>query len=367
MRFKHLLALAAIVGFSLCLLAPSVQALQEKNQEKKAPESNIIIIPDKVKTVLNEGLKTKQPRPDIPFSIVWHIYLPARENMHSIFFFKVRNADLGFMPMTAAPQSPETQEEKGQEKAQTQEAEAAPTTLQASGHVFLQFNRLENHIPQELIKEVYIPLNLQVDSSSYDPNKEEIYSTAYPLPPGNYILSMAVTSLNLEKIGTQYFEFSLPNALSYTKELGTTPVFFVKNIKRMPEPETKAEVHKDFFTYSVLRIEPNIEHLFHVGDNLDIFFFIFGAVPDQQGKYNLDVNYEVDKGEEKIIRYATAHYDAPLISQPLPMKKTVLIKKGEEEKKEQRDIESGQYTLNVNITDKISGRSVTKSINFEVK
>jgi len=361
MRFKHLLALAVIVGFSFCLLAPSVNALQEKNQEKKAPESNIIIIPDKVKTVLNEGLKTKQPRPDIPFSIVWHIYLPARENMHSIFFFKVRNADLGFTPMTAAPQSPETQEEKAQE------AEAAPTTLQASGHVFLQFNRLEDHAPQELVKEVYIPLNLQADSSSYDPNKEELYSTAYPLPPGDYILSMAITSLNLEKIGTQYFEFSLPNALSYTKELGTTPIFFVKNIEKTAEPETKAEVHKDLFTYSVLRIEPNIERFFHVGDNLDIFFFVLGAVPDQQGKYNLDINYEIDKGEEKVIQYATAHYDAPLISQPLPMKKTVLIKKGEEEKKEQRDIEPGQYTLNVNIIDKISGRSVAKSINFEVK
>lgn len=367
MKFKHLLALVVILVFSFCLLAPSLPTFQKKDQEKEAPQSNIIIIPDKVKTVLNEGLKTREARPDIPFSIVWHIYLPARENMHSIFFFKVRNADLGFVPMAPSSQSPAPQKEKGQEKTQAQEAEAAPTTLQASGHVFLQFNRLEDHTPKELVKEVYIPLNLQVESSSYDPNKEEFYSTAYPLPPGHYILSMAITSLDLEKIGTQYFEFNLPNALSYTKELGTTPIFFVKSIKRMPEAETKAEVHKDFFTYSVLQIEPNIEHLFHVGDNLDIFFFIFGSVPDQQGKYSLDVNYEVDKGEEKVIRYATAHYDAPLISQPLPMKKTVLIKKGEEERKEQRDIEPGQYTLNINIKDKISGRSVIKSVNFEVK
>ncbi len=365
MKFKHLLALAVILIFSFCLFAPSLPAFQKKDQEKKAPESNIIIIPDKVKTVLNEGLKTREVRLDIPFSIVWHLYLPARENMHSIFFFKVKNADLGFMPMSTAPQA--TKEEKGQEKTKAQEVEAAPATLQASGHVFLQFNRLEDNTPKELVKEVYIPLNLQVDSSSYDPNKEELYSTAYPLPPGNYILSMAITSLDLEKIGTQYFEFNLPNGLSYTEELGTTPVFFVKSIKRMPEAETKAEVHKDFFTYSVLQIEPNIEKAFHVGDNLDIFFFILGSVPDQEGKYSLDVNYEVDKGEEKVIRYATAHYDAPLVSQPLPMKKTVLIKKGEEERKEQRDIEPGQYTLNIIINDKISNRSVTKSVNFEVK
>lgn len=367
MKIKHLTTFTLILGFILYSISSPASAFQKKNQEKKGKETKIIIIPQKVKSVFEEGLKTRQARLDIPFSVVWHIYLPARENMHSVFFFKVKNADLGFSPLTAPPESPEKKQEKKKEKVTPPEAETAPTTLQASGHIFLQFNRLENKTAQELIKEVYIPFTLQVESDSYDPDKEEIYSTGYPLPPGNYLLSMAIASLDLEKIGTQYFEFSLPNALSYTKELGTTPIFFVKDIKRVAAAETKAEVHKGFFTYSVLQIKPNIERIFSVGKNLDIFFFIFGAAPSQEGKYNIDVNYEVLKGEERVIRYATAHYDAPLISQPLPLKKTVLIKKGEEERKEQRDIEPGKYTLNINITDKVSGNSVKKTLDFEVK
>ncbi|MBC8357670.1 MAG: hypothetical protein H8E54_01825 [Candidatus Aminicenantes bacterium] len=49
------------------------------------------------------------------------------------------------------------------------------------------------------------------------------------------------------------------------------------------------------------------------------------------------------------------------------MEKTVLVKSGTTETKEKRNIEPGKYTLSMTITDKISGKSVSKSINFEVK
>jgi len=90
-------------------------------------------------------------------------------------------------------------------------------------------------------------------------------------------------------------------------------------------------------------------------------------MPTEEGKFDIDVNYEVFKGEERVIQYATAHYDAPIISQPLPMKKTVVIKSEEGEKKEQRDLEPGNYTLHISIEDKVSGNSVKKSIDFDVK
>jgi len=50
------------------------------------------------------------------------------------------------------------------------------------------------------------------------------------------------------------------------------------------------------------------------------------------------------------------------------MKKTVIIKSEEEgEKKEPKDLEPGAYTLSVKIKDNVSGKSLTKEINFEVK
>jgi len=337
--------------------APSL-AFLNKNQEKKEQEADVIIIPEKVKSVFEEGMKTRESRLDIHFSIVWHTFLPAQQNLHCVFYFKVKNAELGFLPVTPA--------EKEEEETSPPETETPTAQLQTSGHVFLQFNRLEDDIPQEIVREVYIPLKLVVDSGTYEPDKEEIYSTGYPVPSGNYLLSMAIASKDLGKIGTQYYEFSLPDIVT-PEEMMTTPIFFIREIKRMPSPETTAEAHKDFFTYSVLQITPKIENIFSAGENLDIFFFVFGATAGEEGKFNIDVNYEITKGEEKVIRYQTAHYESPIVSQPLPLKKTVLIKSEEGEKKEQRDLEAGNYTLHISIEDKVTGISMTKSVDIEVQ
>jgi hypothetical protein len=61
----------------------------------------------------------------------------------------------------------------------------------------------------------------------------------------------------------------------------------------------------------------------------------------------------------------------PLVSHPLPMKRTVIIRSTKEgettEKTETRDIEPGKYTLHFAVKDKISGLTLNKSIDFEVK
>ncbi len=357
---KRLIIAALLVLFIMSSISAPGLAYLNDNQEKKDQETEYIIIPDKVKSVFEEGMTARESRLDIPFSIMWHTFLPAQQNLHCVFYFKVKNADLGFSPLTP------TEKEIKTEEITPPEAETPKAQLQASGHVFLQFNRLEENIPQEVVKEVYIPLNLVVDSETYDPDKEEIYSTGYPIPSGNYILSMAIASQDLGKIGTQYFEFSVPNTV-LTEELMTTPIFFIQAIKRIATPETTAQVHKDFFAYSVLQITPKIENIFSVGENLDIFFFIFGATAEEGGKYNIDVNYEITKGEEKVIRYQPAHYESPIVSQPLPMKKTVLIKSEEGEKTEQRDLEAGNYTLHITVEDKVTDSSLTKSVDFEVQ
>jgi hypothetical protein len=284
---------------------------------------------------------------------------------------KIKNSDLGFAPPVLAPQK----QEKAKEKEKKEKEEAAPAAeaqtppqLEAKFNVFLQFNSLGENTPPQVVREVYVPALLVTESSSYDPAKEEIYSIGYPTYSGKYLLAMAITSLDLKKIGTFYYEFSIPDARSFTKELDTTPIFFVKDMKQMSAPETIVGLHKGFFTYSILQVVPNLNNIFSSGENLDIFLFVFGAQPNEQQRYQLETNYEIKKGEEVIIRFATATYESLLISQPLPMKQTVIIKSEKEgEKTESRDLAAGNYSLSIKIVDKVSGNSVTKSVDFEVK
>jgi len=352
MTFRTLINMVIISGIILSLTSVMFLCAQTE-------QTTTVTIPEQVKAVFQEGMHTREARSDIPFQITQRLYLPAQQNLHAIFFFYAKNVALGFAPPAAA-------EEVSQE-----EQQPAGTKLVAGNYVFLQFNKLENDVPGELVKELYIPLNLEVDASSYDPEKEEMYTTGYPLPPGNYLLSMAITSRDFLRIGTQYFEFSLPDPLSYTDTLETTPVFFAKKLTQVTGPETVVEIHKGFFAYSILQIEPNLEHVFYPHENLDIFFFIFGSQADAQSQSDIDVHYEVYKGEELIINFEPQKYDAPLVSQQLPMKRTVLIRttKGTEtsERTERRDLEPGNFTLSIDIKDNISGKTVKKTVDFRIR
>ena len=355
MKSKSLITTALLLGlFAASFVVATPLAAQEPQ-----PQEARVVIPDQVRAALQAGMEARQPRLDIPFAIMEQdIYLPAQMNLHRIFYFKVKNADLGFV----APAQPA--EKEGQE---VTSFDSSPAMLRAQNHIFFHYKQLDGTFE----KEVYIPLLLQVDGSSYDPEKEELYTTGYPLPPGSYLLSMAIASQDLGKIGIQYFEFSLPDPMAYTEELGATPVFFVNKMDRMSAPETRSEIHKDFFTYSVLQVETNLTNEFSPDANLDVFFFIFGAQPNEQGRNDIEVSYEVLQGEEAVIRYAQTKYDLALVSQPLPLKRTVLIKTTKEgkttERQEQRNLEPGMYTLSINIKDNLSGKTLKKAVDFSVK
>ncbi|MFO7866767.1 MAG: hypothetical protein R6V02_08155 [Candidatus Aminicenantes bacterium] len=353
MRIKKLMVPAIILGVIISIVHPLPAGAQEEQEE-----SEVIYIPPEVKAELKKGMEHRTPRLDIPFVIFEHFYLPARENIHSIFLFKAKNENLDFTPPAA-----ETEEE-----AEAQQPMEESSLLVSDLNAFLWFDQLDG----DYEKEVYIPFQLQEEKDDYDPEEEPMYSAGYPLPPGKYLLSMAITSKDLQEIGTQYFEFELPSPVDFQDDLDTTPVFFARDIQQMEAPETTTEIHKGFFTYSILRIEPVLENVFAQGEHLDVFFYVFGAQPDpESNKFNLTANYELVEDDEVIVRYAEASYDAPIISQPLPLERTVLIqkKKGEEiieEKKETRDVEPGEYTFIIQLQENVSGKSLEKNIKISV-
>ena len=357
MKTKRLIIPVILVVFPLSFLPTIVfaQVNKEAKQEK-------VFIPKEVKTVLQDGLAAKQGRADIPVSVNRHFFLPAQENLYGIFYLKIKNSDLGFAP--AAPAA-----------AQLPGQPPAVQPLQASFNIFLQFNKVDPDKGLQPFREVYVPASLQEDPAAYDPEKENLYSFGYPLPGGQYMMALAITSLDLKKIGTAYFDFTLPDPRSFTEALGSTPMLFTKKMDQSDTPETKTVLHKDLFAYSILKIQPNLENAFAVGENMDLLLYIFGGQPnaDDPQKFSLETNFEVmkydeaKKAEETVIRWATQNYDAPLVIQTLPLKQTLVIKDDKGERKETRDLPAGKYSLALKMTDKNSGRLLSQATAFEVK
>jgi hypothetical protein len=336
-------------------LIPEIRAQQGKEQSE--------IIPDEVKSVLMQGMESREVRTDIPFSITDYYYLPASENLYFILLFKVKNADLGYAPVTP--------DQKKEQQEQQAFVEKSPERLQNRFDVFMIFKQLEG----DYEKELFIPAGFQINQDLYDPEKEEMYSTGYILPPGKYILSMALTQNNYQKIGTQYYEFEIEDPAAFGDKLGVAPPFFIKETQKMEAPEKKTYIHRGFFTYSILKIMPVPNNTFSSGDVTEIFFYIMGGSPDPQTqKYDYTVNYQVLKEGQKepLIRFAEGTYNSPIVIQPLKFERTVLIqkKKGDEiieERTEKRDLDVGPYLLRIEIKDNTSGKTTTKDVPIMIK
>lgn len=334
MKTRKIIIPILTLGLMLTTAAAPGLALQEKS-----------VIPQEVKDVLEAGMATREARADIPFSIIETMHMPAQQNLYGYFFFELKNSDIGYGQTLTAPEG----------------------KLEGQTHAFFTFKKNDG----SFTKDIYAPINCQIDAEGYDPEANSILTTGYPLPPGDYLLAMAITTKDLTKIGTQYFEFSLPDPAAYASELGTSSIIFTSDISQMPTQESKVEVHNGYMTYSVLKIVPNLKREFSPGGTLDSFFFVLGAQANQAGRFDIEINYEVKKGEETVIQYSATKYQTNIISQPLPLEITTLTeeeKDGEKtEKKETKDLEAGSYTFLIKIKDITSGKTTEQTVPFDVK
>ncbi|MCX6566291.1 MAG: hypothetical protein NTW38_07705 [Candidatus Aminicenantes bacterium] len=346
-----ILSLIACVGSAAPVAVPDKN---DKNKKEAAQEK--IIIPKEVKTAMEAGLAARQPvKTDIPFTISETVVMPGPQQVIYVYFLlKVKNADLGY----ALPAAPIVADPT---------AAVPPAKLQAKGHVFVQFYKLENGNAGPLVKELYIPAALESDATGYDPEAMDWYSFGYPLPPGNYLAAIALTSNDLTKSGIQYYEFSLPDPAGFTEKLETSTILCMKEFRQVEAPEAKIGFHRGLLSWSVARITPNLTKTIKVGDALDLFFFIYGARPNDAGKFDIQIDFEVVQGDKAQIKFAPGQFQSPLVSLPLPMTQSLEIRTGDKVENKQQDLAAGSYVLIVKMLDNVSGLKGEKKIEFVVE
>jgi len=324
---------------------------------QKAEKEEQVKIPGEVAKIIESNLIARQARLDIPLSYVHTLYFPYQADYFTCFFLKIKNKALGYM----APLREEKKEKaEEKEKKKTEKGvEEEEKILSCNVDFFFRIYSLgKNGKVNGILKEIYLPYGEQFDSKDYNPEEENIYSFGTIFPPGHYLLSVAAVSLDLTKIGLIFHEFYLPPASDFDKNLELTPLFFVKSIKRMPSPDSVIKIYKNLFHYAFLEIEPFFDHEFNLTEKLDVFYFILGGVPAEDGKFNFEVNYVYRKGEEEIVRFEPhllENIPAPIVSVPLPL---LFIDKR---------LEPGEYVLEITVMDKIGKKEGMGKINFTTK
>jgi len=350
---KKTIALLIAAGITLGLASGLVMA-----QEKPAAPPAQNRIPKTVKAAMEEGLAARvSAKADIPFSITENIFMPVPGQTASYIFLlmNVKNADMGF----AIPPTPQVVDPTA--------PPAAPKLL-ARVYTFVQFYKLQDGKAPNLEKEIFIPAAFQADQDGFDPEAVEWYSFGYPLAPGKYLAAVALSSPDFQKFGIQYYEFALPTPQEMSDKLITSPVLFMNNYAQTEQPETQAELHKGLLAWSIARITPNRERTVKVADALDLFFFVYGAKPNATGRFDLQIEFEVDQMDGKpAIKFAPGDFKSPLISLPLQMKQTLQVTTGDKVETKQQDLPAGSYTLLAKISDKVSGLKGEQKIQFTIK
>lgn len=345
--------LAFVFAFAFGLITSFAQenAPKSKNPQKPPAKSqDKTIMPKEIEAILQEGMPARQGRQDIPFSIFKNIVYPAQGNcLYPLFFFRAKNSAFDFGP-----------------------AAGTPSQLEPRARIYLLLFKADekgNFKPQI---RAATRLGFKSESASFDPDKEDWYSFGLPLPVGKYVLSMALTSPDLKKIGVGYYDFELPGPESYKSSLMISEPLIYKSIEEI-QPEKEIMVHRGLITWGGLEVIPLIPETVSLGEDLNMVFFIYGAAPapqkqGQRPQYDIEIAYEVQKENgEAAAKWSPQTYQSYFINQEFPLVQTLLIKDAKGEHQERKPLTAGKFILSFQIKDKISGLSVERKLPFEIK
>lgn len=347
MRIKKFLALSLVLILTLTLAINLAQAEPQKKDQKKEQKAKTAL-PTDVKALLEQGLASRQVKPDLPFNFSGHYILPAKGVYIAIFIARIKNADLEYV--------------------QTQSVSAGDS-YQTDSDIFFQIYQNDGPTPK-LVIENKAYNQFAIPAGEYNPEGESCYYLGYPLPAGKYILAAALGNRRTKKMGTSYYEFEIPRyEESYkTGQMETTTLLLLKNYEQFDTPENYPNFHKDYFGWMILKAYPYTEMRFKPNEQPTLMFMIYGTKFDESQKASLEINFDIRKGETKIVAFTPMTYESPFIEQPIPIPavKQVKITDDKGERVESRPLEAGGYELVISIKDKIGGSTMEKRIPFEL-
>ena len=204
-------------------------------------------------------------------------------------------------------------------------------------------------------------------------NKGRI-NRVFMAPPGTYDVYIALKERTPEKgkpeteprVGVLKTSVNVPDF--WSGELMTSSVIVADQVNMLTAMPTPEEARERPFVFGAQELIPAADLEFTKGEQLSIFFQVYNAALDEGGKPNLVLEYNFHRtegGQEKFFnKTAPQAVNASMLPPtfdptkfPVPGGIEVPLKSFPE----------GQYRLEIKVTDKVSGKVVTRDVNFTVK
>jgi hypothetical protein len=196
---------------------------------------------------------------------------------------------------------------------------------------------------------------------------------ALELPPGDYTLYVAMRERQSrdKKQPTKTVVLAHPLTVpDLNKSLTTSSVILAKSLDPAPEQLTGQQQLEQPFTISGYRIVPAFNSSLSQAGELLFVFFIYNEGVAASGKPDLDVDYHFYRSNEEkpFTRLATQSFNATTLPGQFDLNvgHQVFVGQGIPLKSAQMTFAPGDYRLEIKITDKTNGQTVTQNVPFTV-
>lgn len=177
----------------------------------------------------------------------------------------------------------------------------------------------------------------------------------------------AFQAASAQRYGLVRRQFTVPNF--NTNELTTSSVILATAVEPVQGQLSPQEQEANPYVFGPMRIVPNEQRRYSKNGELSVIFWIYGATPAAGGKPDVQVEYNfhhvnADGTEKYFNRTAPQQLNAETLppefnvaaGHQLPGSLVVPL----------ASFPAGDYRLEIKVTDKPSGRSVTRNVNFTV-
>jgi GWxTD domain-containing protein len=181
---------------------------------------------------------------------------------------------------------------------------------------------------------------------------QSIYQKAVPLRPGLYRLDIVIKDVQSGNVGVVNSRLQVPRYED--DKLEASSLILADQIEHVPAKQIGAGQ----FVLGSSKVRPRLEADFTTQDKLGIYMQIYNLKPDDKThKSNATFQYTVKRGAEQVMQFKETSEEMKQTGEQITIERLLPL----------ATLTPGKYTLEINATDTLSNRTLSKSADFTVK
>ena len=198
------------------------------------------------------------------------------------------------------------------------------------------------------------PIRQMTPDSTYKEALERIslYQTTVPLSSGVYKVELVLKDINSGDVGTVYRSIRVPKFPE--DQLATSSIILADRIEPLPAYQAAAGP----FVLGASKVFPNVAETFHRAVPMRIYFQVYNlSVDEETQKPSATIEYILKKGDQEIRRFRESKNATEGALRQVTLAKLFPL----------NNLQPGDYSLVLNITDNLANRTVSPVAKFKVQ